>query len=197
MDLRLHIESFFELVGAGRGEIYNEFSLQHELGIHLRSHIPEADLKVQFERPVSYFFPAMKRLGKKEIDIAVFDSGRQERSAIELKFPRNGQHPEQMFKACQDIAFLEELVALGFRTSYFVMVVDDHLFYQGTDSEGIYPYFRNQKPLQGTISKPTGAKDQNGNIRSNYQVVWKPSGAFRYAIVPVIGIALLPQSRSG
>ncbi len=28
---------------------------------------------------------------------------------LELKYPRNGQHPEQMFSFCKEIAFVEEL----------------------------------------------------------------------------------------
>lgn len=31
------------------------------------------------------------------------------RYAIELKFPRNGEYPEQMFKFIEDIKFMEEV----------------------------------------------------------------------------------------
>ena len=48
------IAGFFRLVASGTVEIYNEFSLQHELGIHLRSSI-SSTYKVQFERPVGFF----------------------------------------------------------------------------------------------------------------------------------------------
>jgi hypothetical protein len=43
------IAAFFRQVEAGT--VYNEFSLQHELGIFLRS----AGARVQFERPVGHF----------------------------------------------------------------------------------------------------------------------------------------------
>ena len=61
----------------------------------------------------------------------IFQPVTGERYAIEFKFPRNGQYPEQMFKATQDVAFLEQLVAAGFAGGLFVMVADDPLFYSG------------------------------------------------------------------
>jgi hypothetical protein len=49
-----------------------------------------------------------------------------------LKFPRNGQYPEQMLNACKDVAFLEQLVERGFDGGLFVMAADDRLFYAKT-----------------------------------------------------------------
>ncbi len=40
-----------------------------------------------------------------------------------------------MFAACQDIAFLEELVDAGFDEGLFVMLVDDELFYKRPRAE--------------------------------------------------------------
>ncbi len=45
---------FIKAVSAEKIEVYNEFSLQHELGVFLRNGLP--DLKVQFEWNVSFFF---------------------------------------------------------------------------------------------------------------------------------------------
>ncbi len=47
------LEQFFTYVEDNKIELYNEFSLQHELGIYLRDKLPE--YKIQFERNVSYF----------------------------------------------------------------------------------------------------------------------------------------------
>ena len=47
------IHDFFYLVKNKKIEIYNEFSLQHELGIFLREKYKGS--KIQFERNVSYF----------------------------------------------------------------------------------------------------------------------------------------------
>jgi hypothetical protein len=76
--------------------------------------------------------PGVTGLVKKEIDISVLPLDSSERVAIELKFPRNGQYPEQMFKCCQDIRFLEQLVDAGLAAGMFVMVVSDPLFYSGS-----------------------------------------------------------------
>lgn len=51
--MKQHIETFFDQVRSGEIEIYNEFSLQHELGIFLRNLMQNH--KVQFERNVSFF----------------------------------------------------------------------------------------------------------------------------------------------
>jgi hypothetical protein len=176
------VKPFISAVEAGKVEVYNEFSLQHELGIFLRSIRP--DLKVQFERNVAYFFPGKSKFTKREIDISAFSPSNKELAfAIELKYPRNGQHPEQMFSFCKDIAFSEELVATGFPKAAFIVFADDHLFYRGP-TEGIYGYFRGAKPVHGRMLKPTGKKDDEVFIQGSYSVEWKlVLGSLKYAIV--------------
>jgi hypothetical protein len=187
------IAQFMRTVASGQVEIYNEFSLQHELGIFLRSKWPE--YRTQFERNVSYFGAAKKAFTKRELDIAVFSPDlRTLRYAIELKFPRSGQHPEQMFSFCKDIAFAEELNTAGFNQTAFVAVADDPLFYQGR-SDGIYAYFRGQKPLTGTVNKPTGGKNDSVTIKGSYTIRWLPiAGAMRYTIVMIGDDAPADQS---
>lgn len=178
------ISPFLESIKNGAIEIYNEFSLQHELGIYLRRMMPQ--IKIQFERNVGYFFSDKSLFTKREIDITCFaHSGEKPFLAIELKFPRNGQHPEQMFSFCKDIAFAEELVIAGFERAAFIALADDHLFYEG-DTRGIYGYFRGGKPLTGQISKPTGKKDSEVKINGTYSISWKPlMGSLKYVIVEV------------
>jgi hypothetical protein len=84
-----HVVQFFGLVAAGQVEIYNEFSLQHEFGIYLRSNVP-VYLKVQFERPVGFFRLKSLPYIKNEVDIALFPKDQGYKFAVELKFPRNG-----------------------------------------------------------------------------------------------------------
>lgn len=104
------VRKFIDCIGKESIEIYNEFSLQHEFGIFLRRELP--GYLVQFERNISYFFPSPTGFTKRELDIAVFSRDRRGlKLAVELKFPRNGQHPEQMFSFCRDIAFVEQLKA--------------------------------------------------------------------------------------
>ena len=88
------VQDFIQSIALGQAEIYNEFSLQHELGIHLLKHLPE--MKVRFERNVSSLFASTSQFKKKEIDICICSQdGVQKHSAFELKFPRNGQHPSK------------------------------------------------------------------------------------------------------
>ena len=185
-NLQRVLHDFFLLVADGSVEIYNEFSLQHEVGCYIRSVLP-AEFRVQFERPTDFFGIGHRALEKKEIDIVIFSNDRTEKSAIELKFPRSGQYPEQMFKACQDIRFLEQLCDAGFGQGLFVMVADDDGFYSArARNDGIYRFFRLGHLLHGSIRKPTGSKDCVLNIRGKYQITWVPiRGRFRYAVVSV------------
>ena len=180
------IERFAEKIASRAIDIYNEFSLQHELGIFLRDQLPR--YRVQFERNVSWFGLQKQRFTKREIDLTVFSPDKSRLlKALELKYPRNGQYPEQMFSMCKDIAFLEELVASGFEEAAFVVFADDRLFYEGSD-DGIYGYFRTGRELHGKVEKPTGKKDAEISIRGRYRVRWQPvTGDLRYAIVVVDG----------
>ena len=97
--MKTFIEEFFKEAIENNIEIYNEFSLQHELGIFLRNSLPE--YKVQFERNISFF--GISGTIKKEIDIVIYNDN--EKHAIELKYPVNGQYPETMFSFIKDIIF--------------------------------------------------------------------------------------------
>lgn len=183
-NINVQIQEFFRRVAVGEIDIYNEFSLQHEMGFYLRGATPDS-IKVQFERPVS-FFGIQDKLIKKEIDIALFVPNQSEKVAIELKYPRNGQYPEQMFKACQDISFLEQLCAHGFDEGYFIMAADDPLLYQAGGVEGIYKHFRCGVPLSDIIHKPTGLIEDTVTLLGSYTVGWSEvKGKQKYAVVSV------------
>jgi hypothetical protein len=184
------IEEFLSEIRLGRIETYNEFSLQHELGVFLRTRGAFAGRKVQFERNAGYFAPGTRqRWTKREIDISVFADATRPELAIELKFPRNGQVPETMFSFCKDIRFLEELrQRAGFTRALLLVLVDDPLFYQGDKTSGIYRFFRGNPParLQGRIAKPTGSQASHVDLRGSYQVRWRPiDGALWYFAVEV------------
>jgi hypothetical protein len=178
------IAPFIDSLASRRTEIHNEFSLQHELGISLREKLP--DLKVRFEKNVSSFFSSRISFTKREIDISIFSPDTNELAyAIELKYPRNGQYPEQMFSFCKDVTFAEELCAAGFRVAGLLIFADDRLFYSGSN-EGIYGFFRSDRPLKGRIQKPTGSKDTETLLRGNYVVRWKPIvDSLKYAVIEV------------
>jgi hypothetical protein len=182
LNLPSQIDEFFDQVRRGSVEIYNEFSLQHELGIYLRNSLP-SEWKVQFERPVDHFGIHRGNTSKKEIDISVLSG--QERHAIELKFPRNGQYPETMFSCCTDIEFLEQLTRHGFTGGLFVIAAEDRLFHSGPSGNELYASFRAKRPIHGTIQKPTGARDRQVNIRGTYVLDWRSAECVHYAQLTV------------
>lgn len=165
------VKEFLGLVGQSKVDIYNEISLQHELGLHLRKSCPDG-IRVRFERPISYFGFSGGNFSKKEIDICLLGPGKKAEFALELKFPRQGQHPEQMFAACVDIAFLEALVSAGFGGGLLLMVVDDELFYRGREQDGIYRFFRAGQPIHGRVVRPTGRRDSSVQVSGSYSVRW-------------------------
>lgn len=185
-DIKQIVKKFVEQVKQDQIEIYNEISLQHEFGLYLRSMLH--DMKVQFERPVSFFFKPSHDFIKKEIDISIFSPDKTEKkAAIELKFPRRGQYPEQMFSFCKDICFLEQLKQRGFNAGYFIVFVDDRLFYEGPSTDGIYKFFRAQQPLTGVIQKPTGKRDEGFEIAGEYRIQWQDvnNHGLKYAMVEI------------
>ena len=139
------LQDFIEEIRANTIEVYNEFSLQHELGIYLRNHL--SGYKIQFERNIHFF--GIGEAVKKEIDIVVYND--KEKYAIELKFPRNGQYPEQMYSFIKDICFMEEMKQAGFDKTYCFALVDDKNFYSGKKQDGIYAFFRGNKKIREKI----------------------------------------------
>lgn len=176
------IAAFANSVRDGDIELYNEFSLQHELGIYLRGHLPAK--KIQFERNVAFFGMKKADFVKREIDISIFDSSEQGlEAAIELKYPRNGQYPEQMFSFCKDVSFTEQLLRAGCKKAYVVIFAEDRLFYEGNQT-GIYTYFRGGNDLAGTIQKPTGRQETELQIQGRYSIEWRPvRNTLKYTVI--------------
>ncbi len=175
LNLKEIIDRFFLYVEAENIEIYNEFSLQHELGIFLREEL--GDYFIQFERNVSYFSINSKTI-KKEIDISIFSEDKSERYAIELKHPLNGQYPEQMYSFVKDVKFMEELKGNGFTKTAIVVLVSDRPFYEGRSNKGIYKYFRNEHRVYGDVFKPTGAMKGKEfiSLKGTYNFSWESAG---------------------
>lgn len=179
MNLDLHpiIKGFWLYLKKYNLEIYNEYSFQHELGIYLRGIRELKKYRIEFERNVTYF--GIEGTCKKEIDIVIYNKATDEKYAIELKYPINGQYPEQMYKFIEDIQFMEELKQKGFNNCYAFVLVDDNcngkLFHEGRIKTGIYSYFRVGNNLHGKINNPTGEnkKGQLHNIKGSYKIEWK------------------------
>ena len=170
------INEFVTNLKSYEGDIYNEFSLQHELGIFLREKLK--GYKVQFERNISFFDGCCKNKNfiKKEIDIVIYKPDFSEKYAIELKYPKNGQYPEAMFSFMKDIKFMEQVKnKLEFTETYVLTFVTDKNFYEGNLPSRIYEYFRGETklPINGEVKKPTGKKDESFTIEGTYNIDWK------------------------
>lgn len=201
------LSEFMRTNGSSK-DLYNEISLQLELGIYLRNLFGSLGFNVQFERNINSFVPISTPSGgfvKKEIDIVIFNGDKDkpeestERYAIELKFPVNGEYPEQMFKFITDMQFMEEVkVHAGFKETYCITLVEDANFHTGAsdqcDRTGIYQYFRGvgNPPcpviISSSVCKPTGTGKgvDYRQVASGPTINWQtPSGstARRYYIL--------------
>ena len=140
--------------------IYNEFSLQHELGIYIRDKLDKNEYKVLFEKNVKDIcdkkYKDSNDWEKHEIDILIVGKDKDKWKpffAIELKFPTNGQYPEQMKAFINDIDFMRQVKErCQCKNTYCLTLVNDHNFYmlskreQKTSSNyDNYLYFRGSK----------------------------------------------------
>jgi hypothetical protein len=183
LDVNKTVEEFVAGIKNEKIEIYNEFSLQHELGFFLRAKLKKegSGYKVKFERNVFDLFNDDKKLkpfesgegGKKpkrEIDIIVCDETETDLvCAIELKFPRNGAYPKEMRSFIKDIEFAKKLKEAGFKETYVIIFVDDEPFYAEKDkTDEPYKFFRGEvKEKNETVE----ARERHPNAREC--VLWE------------------------
>jgi hypothetical protein len=169
-------------------DIYNEFSLQHELGIKLREvfqHYNAANntsFVVQFERNRSFFAISAPGIPKSEIDIVIYDIKANDKYAIELKFPLNGQVPMQMYKFLEDICFCEKLVDNGFNGAFAVTLANDDRFYEAKSKCDVnYPYCHFRQKAVSTLRTPIGSPivptgekkgDKRFELKNSYDITW-------------------------
>ena len=165
-------------------ELCSEASLQHNLALALRDHFT----KVELEQNISCYGLDKSKFIKSEIDIVASDN--THRYAIELKYPRNGAVPEQMFAFLKDIKLCEQLTdTSAFDACFSILITNDSLFCRGRKHDGIYSRFRANAPLMGPVSFPTDnrRKQDPFTLKSKDSLNWKciPSSDFRYLLVVV------------
>src|SRR5579883_3088901 len=164
VQLRRDVETFLDADHREAGPVYNEHSLQLELGCFLRGR----GYSVEFERPfATTSLPGSTRKAKRELDMLVVSG--EYRSALELKVPLAGRVPETMYDFCADIEFVEGLVrARVAERGMALLVTDEGQFWRG-EPRGIYEAFRRaDAQLSGIVVKPTGAKDSTISLSGRY-----------------------------
>lgn len=183
MNIKKLIETFVKSK-INHDAIYNEFSLQHELGIFLREELKS--FKVEFERNVKFFSESqdenfLKKFVKKEMDVVAYkrNSKNLEKYAIELKYPTNGAYPRRMFQFVEDIKFMEQAKdELGFTKTYCLTLVSDlqkgiPFRYSSRKNEGkIYHYFRDNKEIHGKITNPLNISEVH-DIKRKFSIKWQ------------------------
>ena len=175
--------------------VYNEISLQHELGLYLKARLLGLGYSICFEKNVKDVVSVQgNQFLKKEIDLLI--SNGSEKYTVELKYPRKGQYPNQMVEFLKDVAFAEQIKNAGFDGSAVVTLVDDPLFYADS-KEKKYPYkvFRTKRIVirKGMQLKYATGKKKNtcffcfhkGHTASWYclSASWKSSEKQRYYII--------------
>lgn len=179
MDIKELIEAF--LADSEKMDpdlIYNEFSLQFELGIFLR----ENGYKVYFEKNVESEDickgNGVKEFVKKEMDLYIIDG--KNKYAIELKFPTNGFYKKRMFHFIKDIRFMEQVKELpNFEKTYCLTLVKNdsvgEKFFKGNDT-GIFTYFQNEIDIPSEEIKNPSKKSKKGKsitLDKERSAVWK------------------------
>ena len=138
------INNFFNAIQQTPIELYSEFGLQHELAIFLRTNY--TDLIVRLEYPTPRIFNPLPQFIKKEIDIYVSTLAGQ-RYVIELKMPKDDSGtPNEMYRAIQDVKFLEQLRQNNIDGCYAILVTERQAFWQAPQANaGIYQFFNGQQ----------------------------------------------------
>lgn len=182
-------------------KIYNEYSLQHELGNYLTN----SGYNVFYEKNVREFLDENDADSciKKEVDLIAKKGNKY--YAIELKFPKNGQYPEEMFQFLKDIYFMEQIKAYWEATqTYCLTLVNNKNFYEGSHCENggkkkNYRYFRrfdnNIFPIHGHIENHIVKKNYKGqivleavDIKGEYTIEWMPEKSdknLKYYFLPI------------
>ena len=191
--------------------IYNEFSLQFELGIFLRNN----GFNVYFEKNVMAEFGKeySKDFIKKEMDLYVIGKD-NEKYAIELKYPTNGAYPKRMFQFLADIQFMESVKKnLSFTKTFCLALINTDrkggpfmvIGKKNTNDElkPIYSLFRSsensynnsdqffaQQPIHGKINNPINSKKTTEppfvKIEGSYNIKWnKANENFWYYLLEI------------
>lgn len=138
--------------------IYNEISLQNELGIELREIFKNENIRIFFEKNIkncNIKNELINEMVKKEIDLFIHDETKDEAYAIELKFIKreNNRVLENLYDFVKDMRFMEQIkenakeYGTKIITAYVLTIVDDAIYMESKNknSIGIYQYFRNNK----------------------------------------------------
>ncbi len=151
----------YKLISAGEKSsnnyecnIYNEISLQHELGKYLEKKL-QGQYKIFYEKNIYDTKEEAKKhqFVKKEIDIVIVNAKNEnEKYAIELKFSKgeNARTPENLYDYIKDIKFMETVKKVkNFTNVYNFIIANSQKYYkyelnknESINGYNIYKMFR-------------------------------------------------------
>lgn len=187
------IEAFFISLQQNPIELYNEAGLQHELAIFLRNNFPDLNVKLEF--PVTRVFQNQPPFLKKEIDLFI-TSADGLRFVIEMKAPLgNGGVPNAMYKALEDVRFLEQLSDAGIDRGFSILATPAPAFWNAPRVNGmLYQMFNGDTVNFGGIQMeqlPAFLQNNGGiNLNNIYGAPWQELNAldgtlWKYYIITV------------
>lgn len=154
--------------------IYNEISLQHELGKFLEKELGE-DYKVFYEKSMYNHNEKTEEWVKKEADLVIIRKDQKEKYAIELKFSKgeNARTPETLFDYIKDIRFMEVVKAKkGYTNVYNFMIANSQKYYKYE--------LNNEKDKKYDIYKMFRIKPKDGEQKRKFNILQKPEGMEKY-----------------
>jgi hypothetical protein len=171
----------------------NEATLQNQLGLFLNQWLPR-ESRVALEVNVPKLLGIKEKLTKKEADLVI--TGDDVHSAVEVKFWKDaGTYNIGMFRCYEDIAFLEDLVRLGFADSslLFFTTIKQHRERavkdpspKNIENYPLYKSFRFDQVLERKVRIKTGQLDQEVEIGGKYPIEWTHlRGDVWYAVIAV------------
>ena len=171
--MRDAIKTFLETWAKnGEPEIYNERSLQFELGAYLKENFGQ-NCKIYYEKDIYEYIKG--KFSKHYPDILIVDNSKK--YLVELKFlPEKANkkygYPKRFFELLEDISFVSQLRVLD--QPYFAEVLsvtvaaDKKFFSKPNRSERIESYNTNLKP-RGEIFNKNYPKIQLENTSTYYE----------------------------
>lgn len=198
----------YKLIPAGRKSamnyecnIYNEISLQHELGKFLENKL-KYDYHVFYEKNMYDTKKEKEQYGwvKKEVDIVIVskDKEQKEKYAIELKFSKgeNARTPENLYDYIKDIKFMELVKKIKEYTNVYNFIIANsqkyykyelnnnsfnnrydiyEMFRRQTNDKNQRSFFIPKKPEKiDKYCKPTGKnKGEEFILEKQYSDIWR------------------------
>ena len=165
--------------------IYNEISLQHELGMYLRKNLKDEYI-VQFERNIKDFGYKKGEFCKSEIDIVLLGKEKDDNILIELKYHTldETRYHDTTADCVKDIRFVYDVVNdyekniedtenyIIFKKGFCLTIVEDKKFYTKSNREKFFNYycFRDiNNKFDGKISY--SGKDKNKTVKDTETLI--------------------------